>query len=284
MPVSGPAKWHGGKCYFASKFWDVALSTDWRPIHVVEPYAGGAAFTLEGLARDLPFSFVINDIDRELTTFWAVLQNPLLFEHFRRHVEAVPFSEVEFNDACKPLCPESEYESYGGVTVARAARFFIRNRQSLAGRMKGFTGVTKTRVRRRMNNEVSAWLSVVDGLPEFHRLLRKVLILDARDAVEVIGAHDGPQTLVYADPPYLHETRATTGEYGEHEMTPEQHAMLLRQLDRMKGKFLLSGYDSELYRTFEREHRWKRVEFDTPNHAAGGKTKRRMREVLWNNL
>ena len=47
--------------------------------------------------------------------------------------------------------------------------------------------------------------------------------------------------LFYLDPPYLHETRATTGEY-EYEMTISQHADLLDALVAIKGWFLLSGY------------------------------------------
>jgi DNA adenine methylase len=268
--MSGPIKWHGGKCYLAKRI--VALMPP--HLHYVEPYFGGGAVLL---AKDPEgVSEVVNDLNKDLTDFWRVLQSLTWFPHFQRHVEAVPFSEVEYDDADLMLACDAPAPEW-----LRAARFFIACRQSLAGRMNGFTGITKTRVRRGMNNEVSAWLSAVEGLPLVHARLNRVLILN-RPALEVIRSQDGPQTLFYADPPYLHETRATTGEYA-HEMTEKDHADLLAELRSIKGKFLLSGYRSPLYDTFAANHGWRRVDFDLPNQAAGGKEKRRMVESVWMN-
>jgi len=59
-----------------------------------------------------------------------------------------------------------------------------------------------------MNEQASAWLRAVDGLPDVHQRLQRVVILND-DAVIVIRQQDGPHTLYYLDPPYLHETRAT---------------------------------------------------------------------------
>lgn len=271
-------KWHGGKSDLASRYWDVARPLDWRPIHVVEPYCGGASFTLKGLARDLPYSFVINDLSRDLTNFWRVLQCPTMFHCFQRQIEATPFSEWEFKHA------ERSYIANDLPDATAAAAFFIRNRQSLAGRMKGFTGITKTRVRRRMNNEVSAWLSTVDDLPWFHSLLRKVLILDARPALEVIRKHDTPHTLFFVDPPYVHSTRSTSGEYGAHELTNDDHVELCHTLSVLKGKFLLCGYDNTIYEAARAAFGWQRRDFQINNHAAGGKTKEVKTECLWTNL
>jgi DNA adenine methylase len=280
MPTKTVLKYHGGKAYLAGKFWDIVKATSWEPIHVVEPYCGGASFTIEGLVRGLPYSFVINDIDRTLTNFWRVLQGQTSFRQFARLAEAVPFSEAEFKESmANSILAADGY----GHSVHEAAAFFIRNRMSLAGRMKGFTGVTKTRVRRGMNNEVSAWLGAVEGLEAFHSLLKKALILDSRPALEVIKAHDGPKTLFYLDPPYLHETRATTGEYAN-EMTREQHMELLQALFKVRGRFMLSGYRSEMYDKIAETGGWTRHDFGIANHAAGGKTKRKMVESLWVNF
>jgi len=57
----------------------------------------------------------------------------------------------------------------------------------------------------------------VDGLPEVHGRLRRVEVWN-RPAIEAIQRLDDPGLLVYADPPYMHETRATKQEYGEYEM------------------------------------------------------------------
>lgn len=147
--------------------------------------------------------------------------------------------------------------------------------------MKAFTSLTRNRVRRGMNAEASAWLSAIEGLPAVHDRLKRVVVLN-RDALDVIRQQDGPETLFYLDPPYLHETRAAKDVY-EHEMTRDQHRLLCEALTRLKGKFLLSGYRNEMYDTFAHEHEWQRIDFGLPNNAAGGKAKRRMTESVWMN-
>lgn len=267
--ITGPLKWHGGKHYLAAKI--VALMP--KHIHYVEPYAGGLSVLLaknpEGVSE------VVNDLNSDLTQFWRVLQDPADFASFARLMSAVPFSQVEWEESDEVPRP-----GYSGV-VAAAANFFIRCRQSHSGRFKDFAAVTRSRVRRGMNEQVSAWLNCVEGLPEVHGRLKRVLILN-KPAIEVIWSEDGPDTLFYLDPPYLHSTRATTGEY-DHEMTEEQHWELLNELPGIKGKFLLSGYRSTLYDETARLMDWNRVDIDAPNNAAGGKKKRRMTECVWMN-
>ena len=70
--------------------------------------------------------------------------------------------------------------------VERAVNFFIRCRQSRAGCFKDFATLSRTRTRRGMNEQASAWLTVIDGLPEVHARLKRVVILN-HDALDVIG-------------------------------------------------------------------------------------------------
>lgn len=268
--ISPPLKWHGGKHYIASKI--VAMMPP--HLHYVEPYFGGGSVLLaknpEGVSE------VANDLDYGLTNFWAAIQNNESFKEFKRRVDAVPFSQVEWEGS------KAEAADFFGGMTGKAVAFFIRCRQSLAGRMDTFAPLSRTRVRRGMNEQVSAWINAVDGLPVVHARLRRVVILNC-DALELILKQDGPETLFYLDPPYLHETRATTGEY-LHEMTRDQHENLLLILAGIKGKFLLSGYDSELYRQYEKLNGWNRTAFELPNNSAGGDEKRRMLEIVWTNF
>jgi DNA adenine methylase len=260
-----PLKWHGGKFYLAPKI--VALMPP--HVHYVEAYAGGLSVML---AKDPEgVSEVANDIDGSLTNFWRVLQGEDTFARFHRILQAVPFSEVEWRDAAA---------FQGDDPVERAVRFFIHCRQSLAGRMNGFAPLSRTRTRRAMNEQASAWMNAVDGLPLVHARLRRVSIL-SRDALEVIRTQDGPETLFYLDPPYVGETRTSEDVYS-HEMDTAQHAEMLDTIRQCKGKVMLSGYPSELYDT--RLRGWTRHEFELPNQAAGGKQKRRMTEVVWCNF
>jgi DNA adenine methylase len=274
--LTPPLKWHpdGGKHYLARRI--VALMPP--HLHYVEPYAGGLAVLL---ARDPEgVSEVANDLNGQLSNFWAALQNCEAFELIRRRAEAVPFSEDEWRRAAAHLerpCAVTP----GTVCSGCALAFFVCCRMSLAGRMKSFSGVTRTRTRRGMNNEVSAWLSCVEGLPAVHARLRRVLIL-SRPAQDVIGGQDGPDTLFYLDPPYLHETRATTADYA-FEMSGADHFDLLGALASVRGKFILSGYRSAMYDAEAARHGWRRVDVEVANHAAGGDAKRRMTECLWLN-
>jgi DNA adenine methylase len=157
--------------------------------------------------------------------------------------------------------------------------FFVDCRQSRAGEMKSFTPLTRRRLRRGMNGNVSEWLGAVDGLPDVYARLRPVVI-ENFDAIELIPCEDTPDTLFYCDPPYLHETRTTTDGY-RHEMTDADHIRLAGALNEVKGKVILSGYPSGLY---DRLYvGWHPLEIPKRNNAAGGRTKALETEVLWLN-
>jgi DNA adenine methylase len=264
--LTPPVKWHGGTFHLAE--W--IINKMQKHVHYVEPFFGGGQVLLRKNPEGV--SEVANDINADLMTFWSVLKDKKLFPDFQRIVEATPFAEPEFEAAEDALASPDP--------VQRAVGFFVRCRQSLAGRMDTFTGVTKTRTRRGMNNEVSAWLSAIEGLKAVHERLKRVLLLN-RPALDVIAKQDGPHTLFYCDPPYLHQTRAATRVYA-HEMTMADHVDLLQALRNCKGKVMLSGYPSTLYD--QTLTGWTRDTYSIANHAAGGDTKARETEVLWCNF
>lgn len=263
-----PLKWHGGKYYLAAKI------VEMMPSHqqYVEPFFGGGTVLL---AKDPSNTGeVVNDLNGHLTNFWRVLQSEELFGRFYRIISAVPFSETEWRDAHERLKTATD-------PVEQAVAFYVECRQSHSGRRTSFAAITKSRLRQGMNEQAAAWMTAVDGLPAVHARLRRVTILN-RDAFKVIAQMDTPQTLFYLDPPYLHTTRSTTSEYGEQEMTQEQHEQLLDLLLTVKGKVMLSGYPSPLYDG--KLQGWHIIDFDLPNNSASGDTKNRMTERLWCNF
>ena len=269
--LTQPLKWHGGKYYLRT--WIVGLMPP--HLHYVEPFFGGGGILL---ARDperdwmssggqkLPAALkggseVANDLHGELINFWRVLQKPEDFEAFRQRIELTPFSQVEFDDALSSnpnTSTVSEKIDTSASRIERAVRFFILARQSRQGLMKDFATLSRNRTRGRINEQVNAWLGVIEGLPDVHQRLRNVVILN-QSACDVIRKQDGANTLFYCDPPYVHETRSTTGEYA-FEMTEAQHRELLDVLAGITGKFMLSGYPSNLYRHWEVQHGWNRHE------------------------
>jgi DNA adenine methylase len=267
--ITNPLKWHGGKHYLAPKI--VALMP--LHLHFVEPFAGGLSVLFAKNPDGI--SEVVNDLNADLTNFWDVLKSEENFERMARILAATPFSQVEWERA--------QNNSNLKDPVTRAASFFTLCRQSMSGRMRDFAPLTRNRTRRRMNEQASAWLGAIDGLAEVHERLRRVVILN-RKAEDVIESQDGANTLFYLDPPYVHETRATTIEYGEQEMSAEQHASLLKVVERCVGKVMISMYHHPLYDALLKKKKWKVVEFDLPNNAAGGIRKRRMVECVFMNF
>jgi DNA adenine methylase len=267
--MNQPLKWHGGKHYLASQI--VALMPPHT--HFVEPYAGGLTVLLSKPCEGV--SEVVNDLNSDLTNFWQVLQDDALYRRFRRRAQAIPFSEVEFQNALEWLARKGRKQQVG-----RAVRFFIVCRQSLAGRMKDFAPLSRTRTRRGMNEQASAWIRAIDGLSEVHARLRRVVILN-QPAIDVIRSQDGPETLFYLDPPYLPDTKSSQA-FGDLEMTEQQHRELLDVITGLQGKVMISGYGSRLYD--DRLGGWHRHTFKLPNSAASGVMKRAMTEVLWCNF
>jgi DNA adenine methylase len=276
-----PLKWHGGKSYLAKAIIDrmpprasnsnAPAADDPGWVHYVEPYFGGGAVLLaqnpEGISE------VVNDVNGELTNFWDVLKSPTDFADLHRTMSLTPCSKIEFERACSI--------SENASPVTRAVAFLIRNRQSRQALGKDFCTLARNRTRRGMNELPSAWLGAIEGLPEIHARLQRVVILND-DALKVIRQQDGSRTLFYLDPPYLHETRAVTDAY-QHEMGFDDHVKLLNTLSRIEGRFLLSGYRSELYDTNAVVHGWNRTDFEIDNKAGSGKSKRKMVECVWTN-
>lgn len=279
-------KRHGGKSYLAKRIVELMpprcetpnapRPTDPGWLHYVEPYFGGGAVLFANDPEGI--SEVVNDLDFQLTNFWCALQGDDSFAEFVRRVEAIPVSSLSYDAAAGMHTPDWDT---GGGMMGLAVNFFVANRQSRQALGKDFATLSRNRTRRGMNEQVSAWLSALEGLPEVHARLKRVAILND-PAVKVISQQDGERTLFYVDPPYMHETRTVTDAY-EHEMTADDHKVLLEKLAKVKGRFLLSGYRSDLYDQYATANNWRREEWEIDNKSGSGKTKQKRVECVWMN-
>lgn len=183
-----------------------------------------------------------------------------------------PYSQAEFEHA-------SEYP-LGATELQKALCDFVRWRQSFSGQGKTWN-CTTTRARGGMAGDVNAWWSAIELLPQIIARLQCVQFA-CQPAIDAIRKFDHVEGLIYCDPPYVHATRAKGSRdiYGV-EMTDEDHCQLADVLRKCKSKVVISGYASPLYE--ELYCGWRAVDFDMPNHAAGGKSKRRMIERVWMN-
>ena len=279
--LTPPLKWHGGKSYLAD--WIIDLMP--KHLHYVEPFGGGLAVLLAKNPFDRRhqwgeksfekgISEVVNDLNRELMNFWRVLQDEESFKRLQRIAEATPFAQPGWEKAGAHMLPRHELD------VEAAVAFFVRCRQSRAGGFKVFATLSRNRTRRRMNEQASAWLGCVEGLPDVHDRLRRVVIL-RDDALKVIKQQDGERTLFYLDPPYVHSTRAVTDAY-QYEMDESAHNELLSTIQQCHGRVMLSGYSNGLYDRTLRG--WNRHDREIDNKVSGGASKRVMTESLWCNF
>lgn len=227
-------------------------------------------------AKPMGCSEVVNDLNEGLINFWRVLRDSTSFLQLQELSQKTPFSEQEFLHARS--FPQQGLEP---PDVMAAWAFFVQYRQSRQGLGKCFATLTKNRTRRGVNEQAASWLSAIDGLADAHQRLKSVVILK-KPAAKVIQQEDGPNTLFYLDPPYLHETRVTTKDY-THEMDLADHQSLLSLLGQVQGKFILSGYRSELYDSAAYAGGWRRVDVKIDNKASSKLVKEKKTECLWMN-
>lgn len=266
-PTRPVLRYHGGKWRLAP--WIISHF----PAHrvYVEPF-GGAASVL--LRKERSYAEVYNDLDGEVVNLFRVLRSEVDAPRLREVVTFTPFARAEF---------EESYHA-GGDAVERARRLLLRSHGGFgtaAMRVNGDGRRQRTGFRanttRSGSTPAADWSGMDSVIGDAVERLRGVVI-ESRPAVQVIEAHDGPNTLHYVDPPYVHETRGAgqRANYA-HEMTDADHRALAATLHAVEGMVVLSGYASDMY---DRElyPDWHRVEKAT--HADGA---RKRTEVLWLN-
>jgi DNA adenine methylase len=73
----------------------------------------------------------------------------------------------------------------------------------------------------------------------------KQVQMECMDALELIQRYQYPEVLIYADPPYLLETRSRR--LYKNEMETKDHKNLLALLHEHPGPVLLSAYENDMY-------------------------------------
>lgn len=196
--------------------------------------AGNLLFAKDPLISEIE---VYNDIDGDLVNFFKVLQDEEKFEKFYRKVVFTPYSRQLWREAHNTLSSETN-------DIERAYKFFIRFSQCFGG--KGVSwGYTVRTTRGWMAQTAASWIGKIEKLPLWHERIMRVQI--ENDSFEkIIERYDTPDTFFYLDPPYIKDTRLSFDDY-EHEMTNEQHELLVDMFLKIKGKAILSGYHHEIY-------------------------------------
>jgi DNA adenine methylase len=250
-------RWHGGKWMLAP--WIISHF----PAHriYVEPF-GGAASVL--VRKDRSYAEVYNDLDDDVVNLFRVLRSADA-RHLVTALELTPFSRLEFMEAYAPC----------GDAVERARRLVIRSFMGFGSNGHARSTGFRANSNRSGTTPAHDWVNYSKSLPALIDRLAGVII-EHRQAAEVIRQHDSDQTLFYVDPPYVFSTRSDLTRDYAHEMSDADHVVLAGVLHEVAGMVVLSGYPSPLYQ--ELYGQWHRVERAALADSAAPRT-----EVLWMN-
>lgn len=202
------------------------------PEHEVylEPYAGSLAVLLN---KERSHIETVNDLNNDVVNYFTVLRNNA--DELIQELELTPYARKEYNDSCVPCDTDT--------CIERARKFAVRCWQGF-GCSNLYRNGFKSGQQSVSPNPARAWHNLSSYLPVISERLKGVQI-ENLEALELIDRYDTKDVFIYADPPYLTNTRKNY--LYKHEMTEEQHVDLLNVLLKHKGKVLISGYDNDLY-------------------------------------
>lgn len=220
-PVNPAAPYIGGKRNLARRLCAMIEATPHDSY--VEPFVGMGGVFLRRSSR--PRSEVINDLSRDVTTLFRILQ---------RHYQA-------FMDMLKwQLTSRAEFERLIAVDpdtltdLERAARFLYLQRLAFGGKVAGRHFGVDRRTPARFDP-----VKLGPMLEDLHERLAGVKI-ERLPYADLIRRYDAPETLFYLDPPYW----GCEGDYGPDAFGRGDFERLADQLEQIAGRFIVSINDT----------------------------------------
>jgi DNA adenine methylase len=237
----------------------------------IEPYCGGA----QVLLRKLPSNHeIIGDTHRDIVNFFTQLrdQSAALIEL----VNPIRHTRESFDRAGILLQTSTD-------PLTRAAAYFIRCRLSISKYGCTYAPPHPTNPGPNVPDNARIFENSKSHLPAVAARLRNVNILN-KSALHIVNAvkHYSIITTLYIDPTYLADTRVSKDYYADHEMTVDDHILLLQAIKAHPHQVIISGYDHPLYREFLSG--WGRVDKQVRTSGCSGpKSKPKRTEVIWHN-
>lgn len=256
-------RYHGGKWKLAP--WIISHFPPHRTY--VEPFGGGGSILMR---KPRAYAEIYNDRWRTVVDVFRCMRDPALAEQLQEQLRLTPFARDEFRDA---------YVTEGDDLVERARKTIVRSFMGFGSASTNGEHLTGFRASSRRSGTTPAldWKHYPDCVPAFVARLQGVVI-ENKEALEVIAQHDDPDTMIYCDPPYPHETRNMSrgNSAYAYDFTAEDHVRLAVALQACAGMVIVSTYPNK---TYDRLYSaWQVSECDS---LGDGATKRR--EVLYLN-
>lgn len=252
------------------------------------------------LRKKRSYAEVYNDLDGEVVNLFRVTRGA--GAELKRVLALTPFAREEYQAAWVPSDDPIEqarrtvirsFMGFGSAAVTMGRRNGSKGGQpgtgfrsnsnrsgttpahdwrNFAGTgFRTYTGESDGR-RNRHTLPCGDWVTYGAALDPIIERLRGIVI-ENKDAIEVMKTHDGEKTLHYVDPPYVSSTRDAGVDY-RHEMSDQQHVALAAFLKTVTGMVVVSGYACDLYDGLFSS--WSRVEREAMADGA-----RKRIEVLW---
>lgn len=224
----------------------------------VEPFLGGGAVFW---AKEPAPVEVINDLDGFVANFYRVMKSD--FKALKTMIDATPFGR-EAHDEAATIRQRQKYFT----NTQKAWAFFILANTSIYGNLANqqMTPTSDSRPSKTFYNKVGR----VDNA--YAERFNNVFI-EQRDACYVIEKNDGPDVFMFCDPPYFN---SDMGHYDGY--TQSDYEALLNTLGKLKGKFIMTSYPSDILEGYVRQFNWRQMSFEMPLNA--GAKGRRKTEVF----
>lgn len=212
------------------------------PEHVIytEAFAGGAALYW---AKEPSQVEVINDLNHCVSAFWRVLKSE--YEALRDEISNTLHSRDAYYDALHVLERPHLFDD-----LKCAWAIWVGCIQGFGSKPESWGYDLKGATIKKINNKVAEF-----GPHLAQRLARTTV--ECNDALRVIASRDREDAFHYVDPPYFNSNCGHYAGYSE-----QDFRALLELLSKVKGKFLLSSYPSDILAEFTRLHGWQTLEIE----------------------
>lgn len=252
--IKTPISYYGGKQMMLKNILPLIPEHE---IYTEAFFGGGAVYW----AKKPTKCEVINDVNMNIVNFYEVLKHN--YFDLRKKIEATLHSRETYKKALiiyeSPwLFPEDE--------VLRAWAFWVVTNQGFACKI-GTWGYDKSKRANTIQNKIDAFQ---EDLTERLRYTQ----IENNDAHKVILSRDTPEAFHYVDPPYINTNQGHYGGYTEGHFKRDLDA-----LTKVKGKFLLSTYPSNILDVYIKENGWYYKDITKTLSASNGAklTKRKVK-------
>ena len=205
--------------------------------YYLEPFFGSGAVFFK---KDPAKYETINDLDGIVVNFFRACRD--YPDQLARAINLTPFSRQEYTQIREDAAGQEI--KLTGECVEDARRFAIRCCQGFGAKLADRSGWKNTKCSDGpINSEI--WSRVPGTVYQMAARLKHAQI-EQTDAIQLIRDYNSPECFIYADPPYLGETR-NSRLYRVEMMDEQHHIELLDVLLAHKGPVILSGYENDLY-------------------------------------